>query len=88
MENRYSARTDRLDFQYSVNATSLATGTWTDENELDFTAPNMYRRGAKDGNLAANRIVITFTLLAFQFLMVQHFLSAGLILMQQVQMMV
>ncbi|MBK8284498.1 MAG: hypothetical protein IPK97_06215 [Ahniella sp.] len=29
-----AARTDQLDFQFSLNATSLATGTWTDVNAL------------------------------------------------------
>jgi Secretion system C-terminal sorting domain len=32
-------RSDRLDFQYSTNATSLNTGTWTDVNNLDYTNP-------------------------------------------------
>lgn len=48
-------RTDRLDFQYSLNASSLSTGTWTDFNLLDFQAPASATTGAKDGNLAANR---------------------------------
>lgn len=30
--NNAAARTDRLDFQYSTDATTLATGTWTDVN--------------------------------------------------------
>ena len=30
---------DRLDFQYSTNATSLTNGTWTDVNGLDFNSP-------------------------------------------------
>lgn len=30
-----TGRTDRLDFQYSTDATSLTTGTWTDVNALD-----------------------------------------------------
>lgn len=30
--------TDRLDFQYSTDATSLTDGTWTDFNALDFSA--------------------------------------------------
>src|SRR6185436_1444018 len=34
-----TGRADRIDFQYSVNATSLTTGTWTDVNNLDFTGP-------------------------------------------------
>ena len=32
-----TSRSDRLDFQYSINATSLSTGTWTDYNALDYT---------------------------------------------------
>jgi hypothetical protein len=34
-----ASRSDRLDFQYSTNATSLTTGTWTDVNNLDYTNP-------------------------------------------------
>ena len=50
-----SGRTDQLDFQYSLNATSLSTGTWTDNNTLDFVSPSTATTGAKDGNAAANR---------------------------------
>jgi uncharacterized protein len=47
-------RTDRLDFQYSTDATSLTTGTWTNVDALDFTlTPGAV--GATDGNTAANR---------------------------------
>ncbi len=50
------ARVDRLDFQYSLNATSLTTGTWIDVDALDFTAPVTGPTvGALDGNAAANR---------------------------------
>ncbi|MBL0130503.1 MAG: HYR domain-containing protein [Chitinophagaceae bacterium] len=57
------ATNDRLDFQYSVNATSLSTGTWTDENGLDFTAPiGTGTVGLLDGNAVANRTNITFTI--------------------------
>ncbi len=31
-------RADRLDFQYSLNATSLTTGTWVDVDALDFSS--------------------------------------------------
>lgn len=49
---------DKLDFQFSTNATSLTTGTWTDVNSLDFTSPNNTGpAGAKNGNAAANRTV-------------------------------
>ena len=34
-----ASRSDRIDFQYSSNATSLTTGTWTDENNLDYANP-------------------------------------------------
>lgn len=34
-----ASRSDRLDFQYSTNATSLTTGTWTDVNGLDYANP-------------------------------------------------
>jgi hypothetical protein len=57
-----ASRADRLDFQYSTNATSLTTGTWTDVDALDFTTPNTTTTGAKDGNAAANRTAITSTI--------------------------
>lgn len=50
-----AGRTDQLDFQYSLTATSLSTGTWTDFNALDFVTPVTTTTGAKDGNAAANR---------------------------------
>jgi hypothetical protein len=55
-----TSRFDRMDFQYSLDATSLGTGTWTDVNPLDFTAPNGGPVGnlVFDGNLPANRTVI------------------------------
>ncbi len=50
------ARVDRLDFQLSLNATSLTTGTWVDVDALDFTAPVTGPAvGALDGNATANR---------------------------------
>ncbi|HEY1136325.1 MAG TPA: Calx-beta domain-containing protein [Xanthomonadaceae bacterium] len=54
-----AARTDRIDFQYSLDATSLTTGTWTDVDTLDFTTPNTATTGAKDGNATANRTAIS-----------------------------
>jgi hypothetical protein len=57
------ARVDRLDFQISTDATSLTTGTYTDVNALDFTAPNTGPTvGALDGNAAANRTAISSTI--------------------------
>jgi hypothetical protein len=52
-----ASRTDQLDFQYSLNATSLSTGTWVDNNVLDFISPNTTATGALDGNAAANKTV-------------------------------
>ncbi len=47
---------DRIDFQYSLSATSLATGTWVDVDALDFSSPiTTGTVGALNGNLAANR---------------------------------
>jgi len=48
---------DRLDFQFSTNATTLTDGTYTDVNSLDFTSPiDSGPVGALNGNAAANRI--------------------------------
>jgi len=56
-------RPDQLDFQYSLNATSLVTGTWVDANALDFITPNTAApTGAKDGNAAANRTALSSTI--------------------------
>ena len=59
--NTTAARDDRLDFQFSLNATDLTTGTWTDVNALDFTNPikTAASAGALDGNSAANRTAIS-----------------------------
>lgn len=54
---------ERMDFQYSTNATSLTTGTWIDVNALDFnppiTGPTV---GLLDGNDGANRIALSSTI--------------------------
>ncbi|MDF3059576.1 MAG: hypothetical protein K0R17_3791 [Rariglobus sp.] len=59
-----AARDDRIDFQYSADATSLITGTWTNVNELDFTSPIKTNATAiaLNGNDAANRLAISYTL--------------------------
>lgn len=59
---------DRIDFQYSTNATDLLTGTFTDHDPLDFSSPIVGTAAgtgvgvALDGNLAANRRTLTATL--------------------------
>lgn len=58
-----SGRQDRLDFQYSLDATSLSMGTWTDFNALDFLAPiTSGTVGALDGNAAENRSFLSSTI--------------------------
>jgi trimeric autotransporter adhesin len=56
-----TGRADRIDFQYSTNATKLNNGTWTDVDALDFIAPvSSGTAGALDGN--TNSRTITYTL--------------------------
>ncbi len=58
-----AARTDRLDFQYSADATSLTTGVWTNVDALDFSSPNTAAAvGALDGNATVNRTAISATI--------------------------
>ncbi|MBI1782204.1 MAG: lamin tail domain-containing protein, partial [Sphingobacteriales bacterium] len=55
-----TGRNDKIEFEYSTNATSLTTGTWIRLSGLDFTAPiSTGTAGALNGNLAANRTVIS-----------------------------
>src|SRR6185295_504473 len=59
----HSTVADRLDFQYSLNATDLSTGTYLDANALDFNPPvTSGTAGALDGNAAANRTAISSTI--------------------------
>jgi len=54
---------DKLAFEYSTNATSLTTGTWTPLAALDFNVPaTVSGTGKKDGNAAANRATVTATI--------------------------
>ena len=53
---------DRLDFQYSLDATSVGTGTWTDVDTLDFTGPDTVGTGgSRDGNDATHQVSISGT---------------------------
>lgn len=57
-----STATDRLDFQYSLDATSLGdtAATWVDVDALDFVSPHpAAANGALDGNASANRSSIS-----------------------------
>jgi hypothetical protein len=54
---------DRLDFQYSTDASSITSGTWTDIDSLDFISPvTTGTVGALNGNDTLNNNVITFTI--------------------------
>jgi hypothetical protein len=48
-----------LQFQYSLNAGSLNSGTWINVPGLDFLTPNLVGVGAHNGNLAANQSAIS-----------------------------
>jgi hypothetical protein len=50
---------DRLQFQYSLNAGSLSSGTWINVPGLDFLTPNLTGVGAHNGNLAANQTALS-----------------------------
>ncbi len=56
------SRTDKLSFQYSLDASDLINGTWIDVTPLDFITPTITTVGAKDGNIAANRSEIVYTI--------------------------
>ncbi len=59
----HSTVAERLDFQYSDNATDLSTGTYLDANALDFNPPvTTGTAGALNGNSAANRTAISSTI--------------------------
>lgn len=58
-------RTDRLEFQYSLDANALLDGgaTWIDVAALDFAAPvSTGTVGGLDGNAAANRLAVSATI--------------------------
>ena len=57
-----ASRADRIDFEYSTDATTLSNGTWTGVDTLDFTSPFTTTTGALDGNAAANRTAISSTI--------------------------
>lgn len=54
---------DRLDFQYSLDASGITSGTWINVDGLDFASLiNTGTVGLLNGNLAANRSLITATI--------------------------
>jgi predicted extracellular nuclease len=62
-QNTAGRAADRLDFQLSSDATSLATGIWTDYNSLDFSSPVVAGTvGALNGNASVNQTPVGFTI--------------------------
>ncbi len=61
---------DRLEFAYSLNATSLAPadGLWVDVTDLNFTTPNTTggTGQARDGNLPENQTAISHTIVGLE----------------------
>lgn len=57
-----TGRQDRIDFQYSLDATAINNGTWVNVDNLDFSSPNTTTLNALDGNAAGNRTAISFTI--------------------------
>lgn len=54
---------DRIDFQYSLDATGLGNGSWVHAAALDFASPSLGgTSGARDGNAAGNRTGVAATL--------------------------
>ena len=56
------SRTDKLSFQYSLDANDLTNGAWVDVTALDFITPTITAVGAKDGNAPGNRTEIVYTI--------------------------
>ncbi|MFL6213062.1 MAG: ExeM/NucH family extracellular endonuclease [Blastocatellia bacterium] len=57
-----AGRTDQMNFEYSLNATDLVTGTWTNVAALNFVTPDTVTTGAKNGNAAADRTALSATI--------------------------
>ena len=58
-----TGRVDRLDFAYSLDATSIITGNWLEFDALDLIGPvTAGATGALDGNLVENRTLVSHTL--------------------------
>src|SRR5437762_358979 len=57
-----AARTDQINFEISTNATDLSTGTYTGVAALNFVTPDTVTTGAKNGNAAGDRTVLSSTI--------------------------
>lgn len=58
-------QTDRLDFQYAINATNLYAGSYSDYDPFDFVTPDASgAAGPRDGNQAAYRTIYNAAVLS------------------------
>src|SRR3954454_21672556 len=57
-----AGRTEQMNFEYSLNATDLVTGVWTNVAALNFVTPDTVTTGAKNGNAAADRTALSSTI--------------------------
>jgi len=55
-------RTDQLNFQYAVGSSAVGSGTFTGVAGLDFITPDTFTAGAKDGNQAGERTLLSTTI--------------------------
>lgn len=53
------SRNDSLKFQYSLSATTPTSGVWSGVSALNFVSPTNAVVGAKDGNIAVNRTLLS-----------------------------
>lgn len=59
-----TGRLDKLDFEYSLNATTLNNGTWVSVDALDFIAPETTGVARSlDGNAIGNRTALSNTII-------------------------
>ena len=68
-----TARRDYITFEYSINATSLTTGTWIQVPELEFSTLDSSRIGAKDGNDSTHHQTLSTTITGLNIEIGEHF---------------
>jgi LPXTG-site transpeptidase (sortase) family protein len=56
-----AGRVDQINLEYSTNATSLTTGTWTGISALNFLTPDTITAGAKNGNTTTRSLSATLS---------------------------
>ncbi|HEX2731183.1 MAG TPA: ExeM/NucH family extracellular endonuclease [Polyangiaceae bacterium] len=69
-----SGRQDRLDFQYSLDATSLGTGNWVNVDALDFSTPSSGGAvGATNGNGTGFKTALSASISGISIAVGAHF---------------